>query len=191
MAQARITTDHDEIRKWVEARGGQPAHVRRTEYMDDPGVLRIEYPGFRSSEKLEPLSWDEWFEAFDKHQLAFLYDPDPRSRFSKLVDRDELAKRRRAMMEKRGSAKRMGAKRTAAKRTAAKRPAARRTPSGGRTTAKRSTGGTTAKKRSTARRTPRAAAARTSKRPTAKKRSTTGTAKKRTTSKRRPAASER
>jgi hypothetical protein len=190
MAQARITTDHDEIRKWVEARGGQPAHVKGTEYRDDPGVLRIEYPGFRGSEKLEPLTWDDWFEAFDEHQLAFLYDPDPKSRFSKLVDRDELAKRRRAVAEKRGSAKRMGAKRTAAKRTAAKRPAAGRSASGGRTAAKRSTGRTTAKKASTARRTPRAAAARTSKRPTAKKRASTGPAKKRTTSKRR-SASER
>jgi hypothetical protein len=30
MAQAKVTTDHDEIRKWAEARGGRPAAVRST-----------------------------------------------------------------------------------------------------------------------------------------------------------------
>jgi hypothetical protein len=28
MAQAKITTDHDQIRKWAEARGERPAAVR-------------------------------------------------------------------------------------------------------------------------------------------------------------------
>ena len=27
---AQVTTDHDEIRKWAEARGGRPAAVRST-----------------------------------------------------------------------------------------------------------------------------------------------------------------
>ncbi len=30
MAGAQITTDHDEIRKWAEERGGRPAAVRST-----------------------------------------------------------------------------------------------------------------------------------------------------------------
>jgi hypothetical protein len=29
-AEAQVTTDHDEIRKWAEARGGKPAAVRTT-----------------------------------------------------------------------------------------------------------------------------------------------------------------
>jgi hypothetical protein len=38
MAEAKITTDHDEIRKWAEARGGRPTVVRGTE------ILRLEFP---------------------------------------------------------------------------------------------------------------------------------------------------
>ena len=30
MAEAKTTTDHDEIRNWAEARGGRPAVVRST-----------------------------------------------------------------------------------------------------------------------------------------------------------------
>ncbi len=82
------TTDHDEIRQWVEARGGFPAHVRRTgSSAGDLGVLRIDYPGFSGTDTLERVSWDEWLEAFDRNKLAFLYQDKRKSRFSKLVER--------------------------------------------------------------------------------------------------------
>ena len=29
--ETKITTNHEEIRKWAEARGGKPATVKRTE----------------------------------------------------------------------------------------------------------------------------------------------------------------
>ena len=44
MAEAKFTTDHDEIREWAEARGGRPAAVRKTHGKDDPGIIRIEFP---------------------------------------------------------------------------------------------------------------------------------------------------
>lgn len=81
------TTDHDEIRNWVEARGGFPAHVSRTGNRKDPGVLRIDYPGFSGRGTLERISWDEWFDWFDRDKLAFLYQDKKNSRFSKLVAR--------------------------------------------------------------------------------------------------------
>ncbi len=72
----------------MEARGGFPAHVKRTEGRgDDPGVLRIDYPGFSGQETLERISWDDWFEWFDRNKLAFLYQDKKNSRFSKLVAR--------------------------------------------------------------------------------------------------------
>lgn len=87
MPSAKATTDHDTIRKWVEQRGGHPAHVKRTgRKSGDPGVLRIDYPGFSGEDSLEEIEWDEFFKAFDKNKLAFLYQGG-RSRFSKLVDR--------------------------------------------------------------------------------------------------------
>ena len=72
----------------MEARGGFPAHVKRTEGPgDDPGVLRIDYPGYSGQETLERISWDDWFEWFERNKLAFLYQDKRNSRFSKLVSR--------------------------------------------------------------------------------------------------------
>ena len=92
MGSARTTTDHEEIRQWVEARGGSPARVKSTGDADDPGVLRIDFPGFSGEGKLESIDWNQWFEAFDENELAFLYQEETadgkESRFNKLVSRD-------------------------------------------------------------------------------------------------------
>ena len=88
---SKTTTDHDEIKKWVEARGGQPAAVKATGDQNDPGLLRIDMPGY-TGDQLEPIAWDEWFEKFDQNQLAFLYQDETAegkpSNFNKLVSRD-------------------------------------------------------------------------------------------------------
>ena len=87
MAEAKTTTDHNEIRRWVEERGGFPASVKGTGDGNDPGLLRIDYPGFSGEEKLQKISWEEFFTKFDSENLAFLYQDEPDSRFSKLIDR--------------------------------------------------------------------------------------------------------
>jgi len=163
MPAAKTTTDHKEIRKWVEAHGGWPAHVKQTGRGRDPGILRVDFPGFSGEDTLEPMSWKEWFDAFEKHELAFLYQDSPRSRFSKLVDRESTS----APTRRANAAKRTAKKRTTV-RTAAKRPTAKRTAK--RTTARRGamtkrTGTTTArpatkKKSSTARKSSRAGTSR-------------------------------
>jgi hypothetical protein len=86
---AHTTTDHATIRKWVEERGGHPARVKGTEGGHDAGLLRIDYPGYSGEDSLEEIGWDEWFEGFDQHKLAFLYEDDKDSRFSKLISRDD------------------------------------------------------------------------------------------------------
>jgi competence ComEA-like helix-hairpin-helix protein len=94
MASAKRTTDHQTIMDWVEARDGHPAHVQRTGDKSDPGMLRIDYPGFGGEQSPEPLDWDTWFEAFEANKLAFLFQDEKDSRFSKLVRRrpeDEAA----------------------------------------------------------------------------------------------------
>jgi hypothetical protein len=90
VAESKTTTDHDEIRRWAESRGGKPAHVAETGAGDDPGILRIDFdePGSDDDDRLEEMSWDEWFKAFDENRLAFLYQDDGDSRFNKLVSRD-------------------------------------------------------------------------------------------------------
>jgi hypothetical protein len=98
MASAKLTTNHDEIRRWVEERGGCPARVKSTGADDDPGLLRIDFPGYSGEGTLECISWEEWFEAFDANALAFLYQEETAggkpSRFSKLVSREGQAERR-------------------------------------------------------------------------------------------------
>jgi hypothetical protein len=89
-AQTNTTTDHDEIRRWVEQHGGKPAIVRGTKD-GEGGVLRIDFPGGAGEDELEPVSWDEWFEIFDRNNLALLYQEKKAdgedSTFFKLVRR--------------------------------------------------------------------------------------------------------
>jgi hypothetical protein len=90
--EAQVTTDHEEIRRWVEARGGQPAQVKGTQRRGS-ALLRIDYPGFSGEDTLEPIEWDEFFEIFDENNLAFLYQEKTadggQSRFTKFINRDE------------------------------------------------------------------------------------------------------
>jgi hypothetical protein len=99
-AESKTTIDHDEIRNWVEGRGGNPARVKGTEKEGSVGLLRIDYPGFSGEDTLEPITWDEFFVGFDDNNLAFLYQDETKdgkeSRFSKLVDRDSVEKSRAA-----------------------------------------------------------------------------------------------
>jgi hypothetical protein len=75
MSVPKMTTDHEEIRRWVEARGGRPAQLKGLGTADDPGVLRIGFPG-PSGENLETVDWEVWFEAFDANAVAFLYEEE-------------------------------------------------------------------------------------------------------------------
>ena len=92
--ESRTTTNHDEIRRWVEARGGCPAHVIGTGNEGDAGLLRIDYTGFSGEETLERISWEEFFEAFEENGLAFVYQEEKTSgepsTFSKLVSRESV-----------------------------------------------------------------------------------------------------
>lgn len=71
-SETRTTTDHDEIRRWAEAHGGVPATVKDTSD-EGPGLLTLDFPGGAGEDKLQHISWDEWFEKFDRENLAFLY----------------------------------------------------------------------------------------------------------------------
>src|SRR4051794_35780021 len=87
-SQSRVTTDHNEIRRWAEERGGHPATVKRTEQGGEPGILRIDFPGFSGEDTLEEISWDDFFQKFEESGLAFLFQDKGDSRFNKLVSRD-------------------------------------------------------------------------------------------------------
>lgn len=89
---SNLTIDHDEIRRWVEERGGRPATAKDTGSKDNVGVLRIDFPGYSGNDTLLEISWEEFFEKFDESGLAFLHQDTTadgkQSRFNKLVSRD-------------------------------------------------------------------------------------------------------
>jgi hypothetical protein len=90
---AETTTDHDTVRRWVESKGGKPAAVDRTHQAGDVGIIRIMFPKAPQSEHddLVEISWEEFFEEFEKRELALLYDPN--SMFNKIVGRDTAERR--------------------------------------------------------------------------------------------------
>ena len=89
---SHTTTDHEEIRRWAEERGGRPATVKGTEHgKEKAGILRINFPGSEADEALEDIDWDTFFEKFEKSKLAFVYQDETaegqESRFGKFVSR--------------------------------------------------------------------------------------------------------
>jgi hypothetical protein len=78
----KLTADHAEIRRWVEEHGGYPGLVEAADGRDRLAVTFDE--GGRR------VSWDEFFERFDRESLAFEYEPDGNAegvRSAKLVSR--------------------------------------------------------------------------------------------------------
>ena len=92
----KITTDHEVIRRWAEERGAKPARVQGTGGNGDIGIIRLEFPGAPGArdEKLEEISWDDWFKEFDEKGLAFVYEETTasgqKSNFNKLVKRETV-----------------------------------------------------------------------------------------------------
>jgi hypothetical protein len=90
MAQANTTTDHYTIRKWADGRGGKPARVKGTEDRSGEGILRFDFA--EPDEKLETISWEEFFRTFEDRDLALLFQDrtadGKMSRFFKFVRRE-------------------------------------------------------------------------------------------------------
>ena len=127
MATAKPTTDHDTIRKWVEARKGRPARVKATGRGKDPGILRIDFPGFSGEDTLEEIEWDEFFEWFDRNKLALLLSSERGNRFNKLVDRTSVkSSSKKASSSKKSSAKRSASKKSSSKKSAAKKSSSKK-----------------------------------------------------------------
>ena len=94
-AQSHTTTDHEEIRNWAESRGAEPACVKGSGGSHDIGILRLDFPGYSGEDKLQHISWDDWFKKFDERELALLYQEQTaegeESNFNKIVSRKTAA----------------------------------------------------------------------------------------------------
>lgn len=92
MSTALKTTDHGEIREWVEERKGRPCVVAATAEDEGKGggVLRIDFG--EEDDALEEIEWEEFFEIFDENDLVFLHQDETAegktSRFNKFVSAD-------------------------------------------------------------------------------------------------------
>jgi hypothetical protein len=91
--ESKQTIDHDEIRRWVESRGGKPATITGTaERGENAGLLRIDFPSGVSNPPLEPISWEDFFDKFEAEGLAMIYQEETakgeKSYFCKFVERE-------------------------------------------------------------------------------------------------------
>ncbi|MGI5827859.1 MAG: hypothetical protein ACOX6V_02435 [Patescibacteria group bacterium] len=79
----KVTTDHTEIRAWVEKYQGRPALITLPTSESDDIALRIDFPGSQDEELLsktkpsKPISWEDFFKVFEESNLAFVYDQRP------------------------------------------------------------------------------------------------------------------
>lgn len=96
----KVTTNKNEIKDWINRHGGRPA------VFDDPGAtgdligIRIDFPGkkderfMREAVKTEGVTWNKFFEIFNKRQLAFVYntsnEPDDLTLAYKFIPRKNI-----------------------------------------------------------------------------------------------------
>ncbi|MCS7003066.1 MAG: hypothetical protein NZ518_09480, partial [Dehalococcoidia bacterium] len=64
-----VLEDLDEIREWVEHNGGRPARLAKTSTGEDPGLIRIWFPG-QAVGRLEPITWEQFFRKMREKNLA-------------------------------------------------------------------------------------------------------------------------
>lgn len=76
--RALATKDQDVIRGWAERHRAEPATGEATAsgpstiHVTDGGAgIRFNFPGLA---RFRPITWDEWFENFDRHQLTFVFE---------------------------------------------------------------------------------------------------------------------
>ena len=136
---SRTTTDHDEIRRWAEERGGKPASVAGTGRGEGAGILRIDFPPYGNQGNLEDIGWDDWFSKFDESNLEFLYEDKAvgggTSYFNKLISRGSARKRGSESGSSRSRSQTGGRKSSATtsrKRTSGRKSTSRACQSGSR-----------------------------------------------------------
>lgn len=85
------TTNHDQIRRWVEDRGGSPSRTLGSEYGLDKGGLYIRFADEEPDVETKSIDWTEFFKLFDGFELAFLFrnrtPSGSQSRFYEFIDR--------------------------------------------------------------------------------------------------------
>lgn len=78
--RALATRDHDLIQRWAERYRAEPATGEATStgpatlnVIDGGAGIRFNFPGLA---RFRPISWNEWFENFDRYELTFVYEEE-------------------------------------------------------------------------------------------------------------------
>ena len=100
---AVLATDNRElIREWAAKRDAQPATGEATpsgpatvDVRDGGTGIRFNFP---AAARFRPITWEEWFDNFTRHDLMFVYEGDapgqtPSARY-RLVPRESVLKKR-------------------------------------------------------------------------------------------------
>jgi len=73
-----VTSDHEVIRLWADNRQAKPATGEETpsgpatvDVNDGGAGIRFNFPGMSP---FRPISWEEWFDNFDRNHLLFVYE---------------------------------------------------------------------------------------------------------------------
>lgn len=89
----KYTIDNDEIRAWIEERGGVPTTIKGMSEDEEDGVESADmlHISFDPNDPImEEMDWEEFFERFENENLALVYDPeasDDEAHEFELVDR--------------------------------------------------------------------------------------------------------
>lgn len=85
------TKDREVIRQWAARHGAEPATGEATASgpatitVNDGGAgIRFNFPG---AGRFRPISWDEWFDNFDRYRLIFVYEENVADRAYELWQR--------------------------------------------------------------------------------------------------------
>jgi hypothetical protein len=97
--QTIATRDRHEIQRWAEQHAAVPATGEASvsgpavRSVNDTGAgIRFNFPGFAP---FRPISWEEWFDHFDRHDLVFVFEQE---------DRGQVAERAHERWQARGGA---------------------------------------------------------------------------------------
>ena len=95
------TRDHRLIRQWADEHQAEPATGEATtsgpattDIRDGGAGIRFNFPAVT---RLRQITWEEWFDNFERHELTFVYEaqadtnspPSPRYRIVKTADWSE------------------------------------------------------------------------------------------------------
>lgn len=72
------TTNHEEIRGWIEENKGSPAVVIGTTNRSGPGALHIIFD--EEGDNFRAVTWPEFFDIFERRGLRFHYDTNKRKK---------------------------------------------------------------------------------------------------------------